>query len=652
MHETDAILKTDAVIGTNIVDGTESIDSIEAFNTIQAYPSNGFATQSSQIGVFHSGHMGTGGIPHSRELSNTIATLTLPSKVYEYATIISKGHGGFSTVFRKCLSESALTSLMSEEKAISVAKKLPMDLSYEFYNQQMAKKPAASRFLALPREVRDMIYIYLLVNPILGTRKSIDEWNRYGDGRRAKYGLTPGILRTCRQMYEEGSSMLYGEENSFYVLALDRKYQDHDNTVSPLTRCRAVRKHIFRLTDGESLGVLGPFSKIKHFKIVVSTFRGEDRQMPCPQKNFIEICRVLCHFAPKKLEILVVPGGYESDNIRLYGNIVDALKPLDLLRNVGEVIFRDAELEEIPDYFDWGNSYPSYAPKISLQEQIRELITGNTIREYPFDMYKSLLRYSQTFEQCYTWKLDMGFFYGERPLKDKKYDEQVGYMLNPYKNKMLGKHPVEAGLEKAMIAADEDNIADFKEARNTVLDYLERQYTRIALASTAVTEFIKGEKRKDGFFDPSDLYDPVQDWSTNDWKLGMIVLLLERYVRAFRRDAPPFIEAYIRRHENTFNELVALSSAGADEINKDMKYLNEALKMFPGPRSRHFRVTVKRVIERCDQEYFQIRAARKELFQHDILGQPGAELGPEYALADEEIDWTKDEPNVIAFSRP
>jgi hypothetical protein len=125
----------------------------------------------------------------------------------------------------------------------------------------------------------------------------------------------------------------------------------------------------------------------------------------------------------------------------------------------------------------------------------------------------------------------------------------------------------------------------------------------------------------------------------------MIVLLLERYVRAFRRDSPPLLEAYIRLHENTFNEIVALSSASADEINKDMKYLNDALKNFPGPHSRHFRVTVKRVMERWDRKYFRIRAARKELFQHDILRQPGAELGPEYALADEEIDWTKDEPD-------
>ena len=130
----------------------------------------------------------------------------------------------------------------------------------------------------------------------------------------------------------------------------------------------------------------------------------------------------------------------------------------------------------------------------------------------------------------------------------------------------------------------------------------------------------------------------------------MIVLLLERYVRAFRRDAPNFIEAYIRLHENTFNELVTISSAGAYETNKDMKYLNKALKNFPGPLSRHIRVTVKRVMERCDREYFQIRAARKELFQHDILGQPGVELGPEYALADEEIDWAKDEPDDILTS--
>lgn len=72
---------------------------------------------------------------------------------------------------------------------------------------------SALRFLELPQELRDMVYVYLLCPHIDGTRHRKHEKIRH-------YGLEPAILRTCKQVCEEASKVLY-TKNGTVLIRLD-----------------------------------------------------------------------------------------------------------------------------------------------------------------------------------------------------------------------------------------------------------------------------------------------------------------------------------------------------------------------------------------------------------------------------------------------
>jgi hypothetical protein len=64
-------------------------------------------------------------------------------------------------------------------------------------------------------EIRNQIYDELLLNPILGTVKSVKE----GRPNSVKYNLWPSILPTCCQVHHEASDILYGR-NTFIVVCM------------------------------------------------------------------------------------------------------------------------------------------------------------------------------------------------------------------------------------------------------------------------------------------------------------------------------------------------------------------------------------------------------------------------------------------------
>ena len=71
-------------------------------------------------------------------------------------------------------------------------------------------------FLSLPRELRDQIYELSLVSEKVNDVLWLADGPRRRNSR-TKLGLTPAMLRVCRQIYEEGTSTLYGL-NTFQVV--------------------------------------------------------------------------------------------------------------------------------------------------------------------------------------------------------------------------------------------------------------------------------------------------------------------------------------------------------------------------------------------------------------------------------------------------
>ncbi|TGO49884.1 hypothetical protein BCON_0197g00160 [Botryotinia convoluta] len=69
----------------------------------------------------------------------------------------------------------------------------------------------------LSTDVRTQIYSYLLLNPLLSKAECISADTDFGIQQR--YELEPSILRTCKEVYGEASTVLYGL-NTFYLVAM------------------------------------------------------------------------------------------------------------------------------------------------------------------------------------------------------------------------------------------------------------------------------------------------------------------------------------------------------------------------------------------------------------------------------------------------
>ena len=90
-------------------------------------------------------------------------------------------------------------------------------------------------FDKLPREIRDMIYELLLVNPHSGVHfRAIRKHQRlaYNDPF-PKIDLNTAILRTCKKAYAEGLPLLY-ERNVFTYVSYTNLYRATIASDNPL----------------------------------------------------------------------------------------------------------------------------------------------------------------------------------------------------------------------------------------------------------------------------------------------------------------------------------------------------------------------------------------------------------------------------------
>ena len=127
-------------------------------------------------------------------------------------------------------------------------------------------------------------------------------------------------------------------------------------------------------------------------------------------------------------------------------------------------------------------------------------------------------------------------------------ENDADYMeKNPYNIEL--KHPVEAALELASITSTHNNYKKFKEARKTVLCYLEPQYKNIATASTLMATYVKDLKTDKATFDPED----GPKW--NSWRLKPeeIVFHIEDYAKSLVCDVPNYVRYRIRKVKDWFD---------------------------------------------------------------------------------------------------
>ncbi|KAF7909386.1 uncharacterized protein EAF01_003104 [Botrytis porri] len=122
----------------------------------------------------------------------------------------------------------------------------------------------------LSTDVRTQIYSYLLLNPILSKAECISPETDFGINQ--KYQLEPSILRACKGVYGEASTVLYGL-NTFYLVAMKSTRMFRFTLAdfisgSALTRYWRENADIFKVAPGSTLYLC----KVRQWRVEVSWY--------------------------------------------------------------------------------------------------------------------------------------------------------------------------------------------------------------------------------------------------------------------------------------------------------------------------------------------------------------------------------------------
>jgi len=290
----------------------------------------------------------------------------------------------------------------------------------------IAPKP---NLLNLPLNLKYRIFEFLLRNPILGHIESISVGTLYG--ATLEYGLSPAILRVCRQLYNDGSSFLYGQ-NTFIIECVNDAEGDRSKYDTPAEA--AAKGHIifnsspltrhWNWIPGEgtrwpripSIQNLSAVRKVRHWKLIISSTVPLNRNgRGSPPAEITNFCRAICLSAPQSLQVLIVPSGeFFVDGKTMYKPISLVLKPLQILRRWGKLEIAEATSNELYSYLlRYGIHQIPKAPPLdkSLVPLLRALAAGTGPVEFPSLMYKALLLYATAFERYAYFKYDMDIRY-------------------------------------------------------------------------------------------------------------------------------------------------------------------------------------------------------------------------------------------------
>lgn len=390
-------------------------------------------------------------------------------------------------------------------------------LSGSFSTWNTQEEPQAS-FMGIPLDVRRIIYKILLVNPILGLSLSVSESANFGES--TQYNLHPNVLAVCRQTNREGVDVLYGL-NTFYVAPLPDSFYGHGYGIShremvicPITRYLSEPDYDYGnifdpLRGAGNLNKAKALTAVRSWKVVLSvptSLSGLEAKAPHSLSCFRQA--ILRSF-PRSLDVAIIPEGVQRGEHPPAEIIpmVNMLKPLSHIHNVGTVIFRDAIIFEVPDVIrqdeDALEFHSHMEEEAVLEVQSVEQMQSDVKVEFAFEMYHTLLRYAQAFEQYNPFKQIMAVLEEEYVANDgldsRDYYEANCEKGNPFHAENV--HPVARHVMATKAEAIRNDIKAFKRSRMLVLEYLESQCQRITKAANNLLEFILTEKRFGGLFD-------------------------------------------------------------------------------------------------------------------------------------------------------
>jgi hypothetical protein len=143
---------------------------------------------------------------------------------------------------------------------------------------QAGRRPTTgSRFLdVLPPEIRNDIYKHLMCNSLLGNAIGSKE-PTHGSPTAVwtEYGLSPAFLQSCRQIYEEASSILY-ESNTFYFICNEPWSTEPDPDTGaplPIALCPLTRRCQGSINEaGMTLASVPAIRKVRRWRLFINTW--------------------------------------------------------------------------------------------------------------------------------------------------------------------------------------------------------------------------------------------------------------------------------------------------------------------------------------------------------------------------------------------
>jgi hypothetical protein len=550
----------------------------------------------------------------------------------------------------------SLTPALSQSEAIAEINRLARLVNARATLAPIEPPPRTLRnpqacFTGVPFDIRAAIYEYILYNPLLAQSLSVSKYSGYG--ATIAYDLSPQLLVLSRHINKETHKFLY-ERNTFYMACLPSRDQ------SPL-RARIHLSPITRYMNESSPGcpslvAIPAIERVRKWKAVVSAQDADEDIPNSPPWSFLDFCRAICGKPPTSLEVAVIRKNVESGLVNSdYQTIETVLEPVRLLRSIERFQLRDTTPFEIPDDIDEDEDaleYPSHLDDLSaeIEVELTLLAQGHEPLECAFKMYPRILKYAQAFELNINFREEMSLTQDQSLSQEWLGDNYDFYNSNALRNPFKGylAHPVEAGLMRAKLASDRENLVQFKNERANILEYLENQYQRISAASTRVIDFVKTEKKVGELLDAESHGDPVRICYDSELaleKIGEAMTLVEEYAETFKRDMPMQMKKDIRRHQRIFDSFYAGSTC-----ETLMGQLREAFDIGDW---RRFVNLFRSTTSNLDTKYLSILRARKNLFEEDdlSLNSVGCNINFELSLTDEEINWSLNEPEFAVLER-
>ena len=478
----------------------------------------------------------------------------------------------------------------------------------------------------LPAELRKDIFKHLLVNPDLETEAYLRRVQSVYDDNKG-LGLSPAILRTCRKIYEEASDVLY-RSNKFVVAIFCDK----------LGHCRILnhRYSFCQFPREYDADVVPAFKRVKHWKVTL--IRKAYTSLEDAPAGFVNFCRALTDSQVESLEISVQREDKSSSKhlTHQYIAIKIALEPLELLRNLPKLVINEVDQEDntvitLPNAFSGPVSEEGYTIIPEFRKAyLQHLTQGSSPIFYVFKALKKLMTYAKAFERNACLKGQMQATYN---IAKCNYDSHNFMLGTTNLHKQFRNHPVEKTLTYAILAARNNDGKVFTQARLAVMNYLESQYQRIVVAAEEMIDLVN-TLTKQGVNDGNAFWTETHCFWT-EATCDKIMEVAYKYEKAFIRDVPGDIEAYIKSNPVEFELEYAL-------LPRDLafrKLTNGAMSLI----RHHRKLFMSLIIEAVDdmhRQYLEIRRARLALFDHDII-QYGCHVDKGlWRWEDEVLDWS------------